>query len=830
MRAKNAFILVFLSIFIGWFILPREAGAVTTASERIAVSLIIDTSGSMAETDPNHLRKTAADIFVDMLSPEDHVGIVSFATEATELVPMQQVGDTANKQTIKNTLAAITEVNGNTNYRAALEKSEEQLGSIADPAVRKVILFLTDGVPEPDYALREDTSFMTTYMDSVWQTTARLGQKGIAVYPVGFGTVDTSILQRIATDTRGEAKFLGSAGDIAVNFVEVLRTLKNRQGFWNESIVLSGETVIPFQVDGYTSQVTMAVTYDTAGTDVFIRPVNSEAGNDRISIQKNEQYSILTMNQTEEELVGDWELVITGTGNVQLFGDKDLTLKSWMISPQANTQVPIDEPIDLSVEVEGELSDEMAVQVVVSKNGATEFETIPLILEKGQYVGTYDNVDQSGNYVLETQIISGNTVITSSSVSVSVQQLPVLKSDKELDGDIFKIGENETLTGYLELDDQLLDGSQGTVINSMNLVATYSDGRQEIIPMQDGGMESGADETAGDGYYTADLPLSEVGHYEVSLIAQGTTPEGNFTLEENSGDYRVIPAGTVSGKVTDEGLYAKAGNKISIPVQLKNDSKRSETIQLSVEAEGAVAKEQSLTLEPGETSEMDIVLALNDSAPLGAKPVSITMQAEDALTQTQSFGTEIQLFSGSAYFQKKTLDFMAKNGLFVGVLVSLPIVIIALGRLIYALKLKQALSISRSLVYAKADDPESAQEWLLPKKVDTKLIAFGAEDTEAALSLEGAKIPYRMIVKVETSPARFKCWEGYRALSKTYVPVHIQIETTPPGIFKMNGEVHTSKEIFDQDIFESGGYRFMYKAEKALAEETKARNVLEGKM
>lgn len=830
MSAKNAFILVFLSIFIGWVILSREAMAVTTASERIAVTLVIDTSGSMAETDPNHLRKTAADIFVDMLSPEDHVGIVSFATEATELVPMQQVGDTANKQTIKNTLASITEVNGNTNYRAALEKAEEQLGSIDDPNVRKVILFLTDGVPEPDYALREDIALMTAYMDSVWQTTARLGQKGIAVYPLGFGTVDTTILQRITTDTRGEAKFLGSAGDIAVNFVEVLRTLKNRQGFWNEVIALSGETVIPFQIDGYTSQVTMAVTYDTAGTDVFIRPVNSEAGNDRIGIQKNEQYSILTMNQTEEELAGDWELVITGTGNAQLFGDKDLTLKSWMISPQANTQVPIDEPIDLAVEVTGELNDEMAVQVVFSKNGATEFETIPLSFENGQYVGTYDNVDQAGSYVLETQIISGDTVITSSSVSVSVQQLPVLKSDKELDGDIFKIGESQTIIGHLELDDQPVDGSQGIVLNGMNVVATYSDGRQEIILMQDGGMESGADETAGDGYYTADLPLSEVGHYEVTLIAQGTTPEGNFTLQENIGDYQVIPVGVVSGKVTDEALYTRPGNTISVPVQLRNDSKRSETVLLSVKAEDALAKEKSLTLEPGETSEMDIVLALDDSAPLGAKSVSIIMQAEDALTQTQSFGTEIQLFSGSAYFQKKTLDFMAKNGLLVGVLVSLPIVIIALGRLIYALKLKQALSISRSLVYAKADDPESAQECLLPKKVDTKLLAFGAEDTEAALSLEGAKIPYRMIVKVETSPARFKCWEGYRALSKTYIPVHIMLETTPPGIFKLDGEVHTSKEIFDQDVFESGGYRFIYKAEKALAEETKARNVLEGKM
>ncbi|SFE45769.1 vWA domain-containing protein [Trichococcus pasteurii] len=830
MRAKNAFVLVFLSIFIGWITLPGYATAETTASERIAVALVIDTSGSMAETDPNHLRKTAADIFVDMLSPEDHVGIVSFATEATELVPMQQVGDTANKQTIKNTLASITEVNGNTNYRAALEKAEEQLESIDDPAVRKVILFLTDGVPEPDYAQREDTVFMTAYMDSVWETTARLGQKDIAVYPLGFGTVDTSILQRIATDTRGEAKFLGSAGDIAVNFVDVLRTLKNRQGFWNESVALSGESVVPFQVDGYTSQVTMAVTYDTAGTDVFIRPVNSEAWNDRISIQKNEQYSILTMNQTEEELAGDWELVITGTGNAQLFGDKDLTLKSWMISPQANTQVPMDEPIDLVVEVDGELSDEMAVQGVVSKNGAVEFETIPLILEKGQYVGTYENVDQGGSYILETQIISGETVITSSSVSVSVQQLPVLKSDQELDGDIFKIGESQTLTGYLELDDQLLDGSQRTVINSMNLVATYSDGRQEIIPMQDAGPESGADETAGDGVYTAELPLSEEGDYSVSLVAQGTTPQGNFTLEEDSGDYRVISVGAVSGKVTDEALYTKPGSVVSVPVQLKNDSKRSETIQLSVEAEDAVAKEQSLTLEPGETSEMDIVLALDDSAPLGAKSVSITMQAEDSLTQTQSFGTEIQLFSGSAYFQKKTLDFMTKNGLFVGVLVSLPIVIIALGRLIYVLKLKQALSISRSFVYAKADDPENAQEWLLPKKVDTKLIVLGGEDKEAVLSLEGAKIPYRMIVKVETSPARFKCWEGYRTLSKTYIPVHIKIETTPPGIFKLDGEVHTNKEIFDQDAFESGGYRFIYKAEKSLAEETKARNVLEGKM
>lgn len=101
MRAKNAFITVFLSILIGWVIFPGDATAATTVSERIAVSLVIDTSGSMAETDANNLRKTAAEIFVDMLSPEDYVGIVSFATEATELVPMQQVGDTSSQTSHK---------------------------------------------------------------------------------------------------------------------------------------------------------------------------------------------------------------------------------------------------------------------------------------------------------------------------------------------------------------------------------------------------------------------------------------------------------------------------------------------------------------------------------------------------------------------------------------------------------------------------------------------------------------------------------------------------------------------------------------------------------
>ena len=71
-------------------------------------------------------------------------------------------------------------------------------------------------------------------------------------------------------------------------------------------------------------------------------------------------------------------------------------------------------------------------------------------------------------------------------------------------------------------------------------------------------------------YYNADLPLSEEGDYEVSLVAQGTTPQGNFTLQEDqSAIIRVVPIGAVSGKVTDEALYTKRGSTVNIPIQLQ---------------------------------------------------------------------------------------------------------------------------------------------------------------------------------------------------------------------------------------------------------------------
>jgi hypothetical protein len=152
------------------------------------------------------------------------------------------------------------------------------------------------------------------------KTTANIGLKDYPIYTLGFGNSDQSILQRIADDSHGEAKFIESPGAIATNFFEVLRMLKNSQTVFNESLYIQGEHAIPFSVDSYTSQVTMVLANENAGLDV---PSCLQMGKryQNFGVQR----TIIipsSLNQHEKELTGEWVPIVNGAGNVQLFGDR----------------------------------------------------------------------------------------------------------------------------------------------------------------------------------------------------------------------------------------------------------------------------------------------------------------------------------------------------------------------------------------------------------------------------------------------------------------------------------------------------------------------------
>ena len=90
---------------------------------------------------------------------------------------------------------------------------------------------------------------------------------------------------------------------------------------------------------------------------------------------------------------------------------------------------------------------------------------------------------------------------------------------------------------------------------------------------------------------------------------------------------------------------------------------------------------------------------------------------------------------------------------------------------------------------------------------------------------------YNLNLVVVKNNRGMKWVEGYKSLSKGYNPFYLLLNAEAPGIFKIDGEVLTQREIFDQDTFETGGYTFVYRTEvKSLKQPEKAKNVLEGKM
>jgi len=149
------------------------------APDTVAVSLVIDTSGSMSSNDPQNLRNTSAGIFVDLLSENDYLGIITFDTRAIEVLPMQKITSNNQKQSFKDQLQPYINAGGDTNYKVALDEASNQLNKISDTNIRKIIIFITDGAPDPDSARSSDEAFMTQYMESLWDSVGELSKQRI---------------------------------------------------------------------------------------------------------------------------------------------------------------------------------------------------------------------------------------------------------------------------------------------------------------------------------------------------------------------------------------------------------------------------------------------------------------------------------------------------------------------------------------------------------------------------------------------------------------------------------------------------------------------------
>ncbi|PPK98191.1 secreted protein with Ig-like and vWFA domain [Kineococcus xinjiangensis] len=167
-------------------------------------ALVLDSSGSMTSNDPQGLRRTAAQRFVDAMLAEDRAAVVDFDSRAVLLQPL-----TTDKAAVKAAIGLINS-SGGTNIGAGMDVALRELAAKDLDGRAQIVILLTDGEGAYSQALTE-------------QAVAQ----SVVVYTIGLGSsVDTALLEGIAQRTGGRYYPVATAADLP----EVFRKIETDQG------------------------------------------------------------------------------------------------------------------------------------------------------------------------------------------------------------------------------------------------------------------------------------------------------------------------------------------------------------------------------------------------------------------------------------------------------------------------------------------------------------------------------------------------------------------------------------------------------------------------
>ena len=187
-----------------------EVSPVQNIKQPLAITLVIDTSGSMGvKPAPTALMNAveAAKAFVDSLSAQDLVAVVRFSD-----APAVVLDFTANKDAVKTSLDSLTAGGETTLYDGIVEG----VGLLKNRDERRILVLLTDGKDTGDGQFKFKEA-----MDEA-------GRWAVPIYPIGFGEVDRLELEQMAALTGGFAQVKPNASDLQSAFSQVLQVLREQ--------------------------------------------------------------------------------------------------------------------------------------------------------------------------------------------------------------------------------------------------------------------------------------------------------------------------------------------------------------------------------------------------------------------------------------------------------------------------------------------------------------------------------------------------------------------------------------------------------------------------
>jgi hypothetical protein len=358
MRKSAAKILIIgiLLIICVWVLAPFSSlPAQAQASRGIDFILIIDNSGSMSDNDPQGLRWSAAQLFVDLASPGDRIAAFAFATDVIPLGDaangsLSVVSDTASRQTIKSHLSP-RDPTSNTNMEGALQAALDLLQKEYS-GNKQIVVFLTDGRPTPE-----------SQIPNLKNLVQQAGDRKVAIFPILLGhSTDEDIARQMVNTTGGLSQKVLDQYGLLQSFGKIY-TFVRPESYAEVISINSSSLSFRTNPDQAITQLSIAVPRANENQQAVVSgsldqvkfyPDNMLGGGTEAILSESIHYQLVTL-KNNSPLSGEWNL-ISGTeasGIGLLIAESAITLDIKYPLPQvagsfvAPRVVPISKPVFL---------------------------------------------------------------------------------------------------------------------------------------------------------------------------------------------------------------------------------------------------------------------------------------------------------------------------------------------------------------------------------------------------------------------------------------------------------------------------------------------------
>lgn len=307
-RAKIVFIAVFVYVLQLAFI-PSLKVCASTSSPNVDVVFVLDSSGSMKQSDPQEIRTEAIKMFLDMGQVQGNkAGLVAYSDTILKEHNLDAINSESDKDRIED-MASNIPLGQKTDIGRGLLEGAKVLDSGHNSNNRPLIILLSDGKNDSQRSTSESSKDLNNAIEIC-------KDKGYPVYTIGLnydGTVDKAQLTQIASETKGKNYITSKASDLPDILKDIYGDSANVKIQDQGNIVANG-TFQDFKINVPNSNVLEANISMITDKPLEVKLVNPSGKEVKIPssdvvFTKSKKYSVLKIIKPAG---GQWDLKVKG--------------------------------------------------------------------------------------------------------------------------------------------------------------------------------------------------------------------------------------------------------------------------------------------------------------------------------------------------------------------------------------------------------------------------------------------------------------------------------------------------------------------------------------